>query len=217
MVKLLQLLSSNCFLRAILNLKHYSDRISDRPSGSFYGINILTFLSGIPSGIYIYTHVIIIIILFVFYYYYFFIIFIFIIVIFYIFGILSGIYSDILSGMLFDILFSHSILHVFRHSFWIFFLPSILTFSLTFFLAFFLAFYLTFSLASGWGPAVPTEIWSSRLRTKRRRGGEEKKRRRGKSMIQSRDPHLAGGAKPDYSNLQDFFSHINLQKLFSTD
>jgi hypothetical protein len=55
------------------------------------------------------------------------------------------------------------------------------------------------------------------LRTKRRRGGEEKKRRRGKSMIQSRDPHLAGGAKPDYSNLQDFFSHINLQKLFSTD
>ena len=141
MVKLLQLLSSNCFLRAILNLKHYSDRISDRPSGSFYGINILTFLSGIPSGIYIYIHVIIIIILFVFYYYYFFIIFIFIIVIFiylafYLASILTyflacclTFYSRILfcmfSGIHFGFFFCHLFWHSPWHSFWHFFWHSI--------------------------------------------------------------------------------------------
>jgi hypothetical protein len=70
----------------------------------------------------------------------------------------------------------------FRHSFWhtryaiiyiygtfipTFFLAHALTFYLTFFLAhtltFYLAFYLAFSPASGWCPAGPTEIWSSRL------------------------------------------------------
>ena len=33
--------------------------------------------------------------------------------------------------------------------------------------------------ARGWGPAVPTDLWSSRLRTKRRRAEEEKRRRGG--------------------------------------
>jgi hypothetical protein len=59
-------------------------------------------------------------------------------------GILSGIYSGILSGILFWHSFWRSIWHLFWHSFW----HSIWQ-----------------SLASGWGPAVPTEIWSSRLRS----------------------------------------------------
>ena len=46
-----------------------------------------------------------------------------------------------------------------------FFLASILISFQAFILAFFPAFYLTFSLASGWGLAVPAELWSSRLRS----------------------------------------------------
>ena len=47
---------------------------------------------------------------------------------------------------------------------------------------------------SGWGAAVSTDLWSSWLRTRRRRGwrgrGEEEA---WKSVIKSRDLHLAGG------------------------
>ena len=69
-----------------------------------------------------------------------------------------GIYSDILLGIYSDILFG-----------------IYLTFYLASFQAFILALYLasilTFSLtwARGWGPAVPTDIWSSRLGSRRRR------------------------------------------------
>ena len=63
-------------------------------------------------------------------------------------------------------LFWHSIWHLLRHSFWHLFWHS-LTFFLVFYLASiltcFLAFYVTFSLASGWGPAAPTETWRPRL------------------------------------------------------
>ena len=129
----------------------------------------------------------------------------------------------------------HSIWQLFWHTFWhkytltfflAFYLASMLTSILAFFLAFFLAyfltfsltfflaFYLTFSLASGWGPAVPTKILRSRLRSinahlrsgvcgwgsavpydllslrlRTRRRGEEA----GKSVIKSRDPDLARG------------------------
>ena len=76
-------------------------------------------------------------------------------------------------------LFWHSIWHLFWHSFWQsiwlsiwhLFWYSIWHSILAFFLAFYLAFILTIFLAfiwqkaSGWGPAVPTEIWSSRLRS----------------------------------------------------
>ena len=41
----------------------------------------------------------------------------------------------------------------------------LLEFYLASILTLFLAFYLTFSLASGWGPGVPTEIWRSLLRS----------------------------------------------------
>ena len=85
--------------------------------------------------------------------------------------ILSGIYSGILSGTYSGILFWHSfwqsiwlsIWHLFWYSIW----HSILAFFLAFYLAFILTIFLAFiwQKASGWGPAVPTEIWSSRLRS----------------------------------------------------
>ena len=81
-----------------------------------------------------------------------------------------------------------------------------LTYILTFYLAFFVAFYLT-SCASRWGPAVPTDIWSSRLKfgsahwdlelAVEIRGSQRRSRRRRREtpLIKSRDPHLAGGEK----------------------
>ena len=99
--------------------------VSDIPSGSIYGIRILTFFLA-----YILTFSLT----------------------FYLAstdilsGIFSGVHSGILSGIYFDILS--------LHSFWQNFLASILTF--------FLAFYLTYS---GGAPALPTEIWRSRLRS----------------------------------------------------
>ena len=70
-------------------------------------------------------------------------------------------------------LFWHSIWHLFRHSFWHLyrhsdslwhsFWHSIISGIYSY--IFSVAFYLTFSLASGGGPAVPTEIWRSRLRS----------------------------------------------------
>ena len=89
----------------------------------------------------------------------------------------------------------HIFWYSFWHIFWPFCLAYLLTFFLTFFLAFYLAYLLTFYLTSfffplrsgsahcdlevavevrqcplqsgsrGWGPAVPTGIWSSRLRS----------------------------------------------------
>ena len=50
--------------------------------------------------------------------------------------------------------------------------------------------------------SVPTEIWSSRLKTRRRRGEEV-----GKSMINSRDPHLASG-EPNTDRVSKFFWEI---------
>ena len=80
------------FLRMIPNLTHYSDRISDIPSGSFYGLCTLTFYltlflarAGFLSGIY--SHILSNILYS---------------------DIFSGIYSDILCGILPDILFWHS-------------------------------------------------------------------------------------------------------------
>ena len=69
-------------------------------------------------------------------------------------------YSDILSGIYLEsVLTFYPAFFSGVHSL-AFFLASVLTFSLTFFLVF----YLTFSLSFGWGLAVPTEIWSWRLR-----------------------------------------------------
>ena len=100
------------------------------------------------------------------------------------FGILSDILSDIssdifsgiLSGISSDIFLAFYLAYLLT-----FFLAYLLTFFLTFFLAFYLAYLLTFYLTSflpvevrqcplrsgrrGWGPAVPTQIWSSRLRS----------------------------------------------------
>ena len=141
--------------------------------------------------------------------------------------ILCGIYSDILSGILSSI-YSDILSGIFSGIHSGIFLASILTFSLTCFPAFYLAsilpffraFYLTFSLASGWGPAVPTEMWRPRLRphwdlalavevrvpTDMKSGSAHHIRnsqlrsqatgREGEekaTLIKSRDPHLAGG------------------------
>ena len=66
---------------------------------------------------------------------------------------------------------------LFRHSFW----HTIWKYSwhpyiyiLKFYLAFFLAYTLTFYLTLSWGPAVPTEIWSSRLAGRRVEEGGRK-------------------------------------------
>ena len=67
--------------------------------------------------------------------------------------ILCGIYFDILSDILSDILYGIYNSDIFSGS--LSGIYSILTF--------FLALYLTFSLVSGRGPAVPIEIWHSRL------------------------------------------------------
>ena len=47
--------------------------------------------------------------------------------------------------------------------------------------------------ARGWGPAMPTEIWSSQLRRRRWRKAESGGRRDAPPIDKSRDPHLAGG------------------------
>ena len=82
-------------------------------------------------------------------------------------------------------------------------------------LTFYLAFYLTFSPASGWGPAVPTELWTSRLkpvsahwalelaanvrqcplRSGARSWGPEEGGGQDAPLIKSTDPHLASGEK----------------------
>jgi len=57
---------------------------------------------------------------------------------------------------------------------------------------------------------VPTEIWSSKLRSytgRRKEKGRRKEERKEKAtLIQSRDPHLAGGEK-DSQALQAHASH----------
>ena len=149
----------------------YSDIVSDRPSGSIYGIYILTFyltISDILSGIY--------------------------------FDILSNIldlaYTLAISKIL-SVILSCIYSDIFQAFILAFYPTSILTFYLSFYLFFwhsiqalFLALYLTFyagilsgiytnilsdkgapgpahcplgSGARSWAPAVPTEIWSSRL------------------------------------------------------
>ena len=93
----------------------------------------------------------------------------------------------------------------------------ILAFYLTFFLAFILTFYLTFwhlfwsvfwhSLRRlGWGPAVPTDICNSQLRSGSARGEEGGRKEEGKegrkekaTLIKSRDPHLAGGEQQTWA------------------
>ena len=101
----------------IPTLNHYSDIVSDIPSGSIYGIFILTFFLAytllyfdILSGIYsdtlsgMYSHILSGV-LSGFY-----------------FDILSGIFSGILSGIcsdIFSVIFSGKcIWHIFWHSFW---------------------------------------------------------------------------------------------------
>ena len=89
--KKITLQNGNCFLRVIPTLNHYSDIVSDIPSGSIYGMFILTFyltIFDILSGIYfdilsdilsgIYPDIL--------------------------FGIYSDIFSDILSGISSEIL-----------------------------------------------------------------------------------------------------------------
>ena len=127
------------FLRVIPSLKHYSDIVSDIPSGSIYGIFILTF------------------------YLTFFLAYTLIYLSFYLASILTYFLAYILTFFLASIwnLSWHSIRHSFQAFILAFFLASVLTFSLTFFLVF----YLTFSLSVGWGLAVPTAIWSWRLRS----------------------------------------------------
>ena len=44
---------------------------------------------------------------------------------------------------------------------------------------------------SAWGPAVPTEIWSSQDEEEE----EEKEEEEEVTLIKSRDPYLAGGGK----------------------
>ena len=86
-----------------------------------------------------------------------------------------GIYSNMLSN--FFLAFYLASFQAFILAFYLassltfylaFYLTLFLTFFLAFYLTFFLAFYLTFYVTSctrNWGPAVPTEIWSSRLRS----------------------------------------------------
>ena len=117
----------HALLRVIPTLKHYSDIVSDIPSGISYLYNIWHIYSDLFSGIYFDS----------------------------LFDILSGIrsdmlsgiYSDTISGILFGIYFD--ILSG-SGSFW-----GILASILTFFLTFFLAFYTTFihSLRGPFGSA----------------------------------------------------------------
>ena len=136
----------------------HSFEISDIPSGSVY-INIWHIHVAIPSDI------------------------------------LSCIYIDILSDIRSGIyilkcflayiltFFPAYSLASFWHSLWLFFWHPIWH---LFWHPFFLAFYLTFPLASGWGPAVLAEIWSSQDE-----GQEEEEEET--TLIKSRDLHLAGG------------------------
>ena len=149
------------FLWVIPTLEHYSDMVSKFltiPSGSVY-INIWHIHVAIPSDIFSCIYIDILS------------------------DIRSGIY--ILRCFLAYILtfFPAYYLASFWHSLWLFFWHSIWH---LFWRPFFLAFYLTFPLASGWGPAVLTEIWSSQDE-----GQEEEEEEA--TLIKSRDLHLAGG------------------------
>ena len=132
--------------------------------------------------------------------------------------------------------FWHILWHSIWHSFWhylalypasilTFFLVSTLAFYLASILTFYLAFCLLRSGARGWGPAVPTQIWSSRLRSGSahwylefavgRRRKEEGGRRKEEeaNLIKSRDPHLAGlenGGQVVFLQLFSFISFMFL-------
>ena len=179
-------------LQVILTLAHYSDIVSDIPSGSIYGIYVyiyihtyiyilalyLTFflaylshsiwhviLSGILSCIYsdIFT------------------------------GIHSGNYSDIIFGILSDILSGiNSDLYSGLLSGMLSGIYSDILSGIHSGILFW------HSLCSGPGPAH--SVWSSRYEDRRRAGiGVDEKRRRGEEggwvapLVKSRDPHLAGG------------------------
>ena len=141
--KVVEKITLNYFLRVIPTLKHYSGIVSGIPSGSIwkkYGILILAFFLA-------YT------------------------LTFYLASILTYILAYVLTFLLAFYLASILTFYLASSQALIlaFFLASILSFSLTCFLAYYLGsiltLYLAFSLVCSWGPAVPTEIWRSRLRS----------------------------------------------------
>ena len=212
-------LFSITLLRVIPTLTNDSVVVSDISSGSVCGMCFMTSYSGIFSGILsdAYSDI-----LSGFYF-----------VVF--FGILSGILSDIFYlAYIFWHLFWHSIWYAVPAFYLTFYsgtlsgiysaiLSGILAFTLALFLAFYLTFYSGIFWHSLWHGDIGTKIcargwwsgsahWDLELEVAilhRKEEGEGKTEGRKKekaTLIQSRDPHLAGGEK-DSQALQTHASH----------